>query len=82
MKKTNMPNILSFQRPLLGKEIKEWVSFHTENETEYTPVAVWLKRFDNIADGKTYRIEMHPRRSRHGKEHKFKPNIVRVDEDG
>ena len=45
-------NILSFQQPLLGKEIKEWVSFHTEHETEYTPIAVQLKRFGNIADEK------------------------------
>ena len=81
MGKTNMPNILSFQRPLLGKEIREWVSFHTEHETEYTPIAVQLKRFDNIADEKRYRINMHPRKSWHGMEHKFKPNVVRVEED-
>jgi len=76
-----MPNILSFQRPLLGKGIKEWVSFHTEHETEYTPIAVQLKRFGNIADGKRYRINMHPRKSWHGMEHKFKSNVVRVEED-
>ena len=74
-------NILSFQRPLLGKEIKEWVLFHTDNETEYTPIAVQLKRFGNIVDEKTYRIDMHPRKSWHGKEHKFKPNVVRINEN-
>ncbi len=73
-------NILSFQRPLLGKEIKEWVSFHTANETEYTSIAAHLKRYDNIADDGKYRIDMHPRKSWHGKEHKFKPNIIRSNE--
>ncbi len=74
-----MQNILSFQRPLLGKEIKEWVSFHTANETEYTSIATRLKRYDNLADEGLYRISMHPRKSWHGKEHKYKPNVIRIN---
>ena len=76
-----MKNILSYQQPLLGKEIKEWVSFHTANETEYTSIAAQMKRFNNIADEKLYRIDMYPRKSWHGKEHKYKPNVIRVDKD-
>lgn len=41
-----------------------------------------MKRFGNIADEKKYRINMHPRKSWHGKEHKFKPNVVRADKNG
>jgi len=73
-----IPNILSFQRPLLGKEVKEWVSFHTEHETEYTAIAVQLKRFGNISDEANYRIVMRPRKSWHGKECKYKPVLLSV----
>ena len=77
-----MKNILSYRRPLLGKEIKEWIAYHTTTaRTEYTPIAAQMKRFDNIADERLYRIEMYPRRSWHGKEHKYKPNVIRVDKD-
>jgi hypothetical protein len=74
-----MRNILSFQQPLPGKEIKEWISFHSANETEYTPIANQMKRFGNLSDKVLYRIDMHPRKSWHGKERKYKPNVVRVD---
>lgn len=76
-----MQNILSFQRPLLGKEIKEWVSFHTANETEYTPIATQMMRYDKLSDEETYRIIMHPRRSWHGKEHKYRPIITRLNKE-
>lgn len=74
-----MKNILSFKQPLLGKEIKEWVSFHVANETEYTPIAKDLMRFDNLADEESYRIDMRPRKSWHGKERKYKPIIIRIN---
>ena len=77
-----MQNILSFKQLLLGKEVKEWVAFHTANYTEYTPIAIQLKRFDNIADEGLYRIIMRPRKSWHGKERKYKPIIVREYIDG
>ncbi len=78
-----MQNILSFKRALLGKEIKEWVSFHTENDTEYTPIATHLKRYDNIADDRLYHIDMHPRDSDlwYSKERKYKPIVVRLDKE-
>ena len=55
-----MKNILSYQQALLGKEIKEWISYHTATETEYTPIAAQMKRFDNIAEERLYRIDMYP----------------------
>ena len=78
-----MKNILSYQQLLLGKEIKEWVSFHTANETEYTSIAARLKRYDNIADDGLYRIDMHPRGSDlwYSKERKYKPIVVRLDKE-
>ena len=76
-----MQNILSFQRPLRGKEIKEWVSFHIANETEYSRIAAQLKRFDNITDEGTYRIIMHPRKSWHGTEHKYRPIVIRQNKE-
>ena len=74
-----MKNILSFKQPLSGKEIKEWVSFHTANQTEYTQIAKYLIRFDNIADEELYRIDMRPRKSWHGKERKYYPIIIRLN---
>ena len=74
-----MKNILSYQQPLPGKEIKDWIAFHTANETEYTPIAIQMRRYDNICDEEAYRIIMHPRKSWHGKEHKYKPIITRLN---
>ena len=81
MAEKRIGNILSFQRPLRGKEIREWISFHTEHTTEYTPIAVQLKRFNNISDEGEYRIDMHPRKSWHGKEHKTKPIVERINKE-
>ena len=75
-----MRNILSFQQPLSGKEIKAWIAFHMANETEYTPIAKQLQRFNNISNEEKYRINTRPGKSWHGKEHKYKPNVVRVND--
>ena len=81
-----MRNILSYKQPLQGKIIKEWISFHNANETEYTPIASQMKRFGNISDDNLYCIDMRPRmtgylrpnRSWRVKKRKIRPAVVRA----
>ena len=70
-------NILSFQQPLLGKEIKDWIVFHTANETEYSAIAAQMQRFSNIADEEKYQVVMHPRKTVFGERFR-KPIVVRI----
>ena len=53
-----MKNILSYARgtKIKGKEIKEWVRFHIENQTEYTDIANNMIRYLNISDDAEYQI--------------------------
>ena len=51
-----MRNILSFNSPLRGKEIKDWIRYHTENQTEYSRIAKKMHRFSNISDNDMYDV--------------------------
>lgn len=53
-----MKNILSYAKgtKIKGKEIKEWIKFHTENQTEYTKEARKMIDYLNISDDADYRI--------------------------
>ena len=74
-----MKNILSYQQPLPGKEIKDWIAFHTANETEYTAIAAQMQRFGNIADEEKYQVVLHPRKTVFGERFR-KPIVVRIKE--
>lgn len=53
-----MKNILSYASgtKIKGKEIKEWIIFHTENQTEYTKEAKKMVDYLNIFDDAEYKI--------------------------
>ena len=53
-----MKNILSYASgtKIKGKEIKEWIKFHTENQTEYTKEAKKMVGYLNISDNEEYYI--------------------------
>ena len=72
-----MKNILSYQQPLSGKEIKDWIAFHTANETEYSAIAAQMQRFGNIADEATYQVIMHPEKTIHGERFR-NPIVVKI----
>ncbi len=72
-----MQNILSYKQPLTGREIKDWIAFHTANKTEYTPIAAQMQRFSNISDQAKYRIVLHPGKPIHGERFR-KPIVVKI----
>ena len=51
-----MKNILSYipGTKFTGKEIKEWIKFHIENQTEYTKEAKKMVEYLNISDDAEY----------------------------
>lgn len=53
-----MRNILSYApcTRFAGKEIKEWIKFHIENQTEYTKEAQRMTDYLNISDEVEYTI--------------------------
>lgn len=53
-----MKNILSYASGtrFKGKEIKEWIKYHTENQTEYTKEAKKMIDYLNISDDGEYGI--------------------------
>lgn len=53
-----MRNILGYgpYTRFKGKEIKEWIKFHTENQTEYTNEARQMIDYLNISDDVEYKI--------------------------
>ena len=53
-----MKNILSYipGTKFHGKEIKEWIKFHIENQTEYTKEARKMTNYLNISDDAEYVI--------------------------
>lgn len=52
-----MKNILSYtNKSIKGKEIKEWIRFHIENQTEYTKEAQQMIDYLNISDDAEYKI--------------------------
>ncbi|MNB84572.1 hypothetical protein D3C81_804340 [compost metagenome] len=57
-----MKNILSFKEgtPILGKEVKEWILFNTNNKTSHSKVARGFLKYLNISDSKFYKVNLHP----------------------
>lgn len=53
-----MKNILSYSpyTRFKGKEIKEWIKFHIENQTEYTEEAKKMIDYLNISDSVEYYV--------------------------
>ena len=53
-----MRNILSYSSytRFKGKEIKEWIKFHTENQTKYTKEAQHMIDYFNILDDVEYYV--------------------------
>ena len=54
-----MRNILSLKpgTPILGKEIRNWFNYHSENETSHSKIARGMKkRFENLRDERYYKI--------------------------
>ena len=76
-----MKNILSYTSPLSGKEIKEWIKFHSENKTEYTSIADRMIRYKNLIDDKKYLIIHNPNGTGCGEKKKNSPNIVNLKGD-
>ena len=73
-----MKNILSFvNRPLLGKEIKEWIYFHTEYDTEYSKIARRMLRYLNLNEQSEYILEITPKGTGCGEKRHGYPNVVK-----
>ena len=53
-----MKNILSYTTgtSIKGREIKAWIRYHIENNTEYTYIANKMVKYLNIADDVGYMI--------------------------
>lgn len=51
-----MRNVLSCVTSVSGKEIKEWISYHSERQTSHTKEATRLKRYLNVKDTGMYRV--------------------------
>ena len=53
-----MRNILSFKpgTKIKGKEIKDWIRYHTENQTSHSSEAKKMTKYLNIDDDKYYKI--------------------------
>jgi hypothetical protein len=77
----NMINILSYQQPIKGKIIKEWIAFHTTNKTEYSRIAAKMLRYMNVKDDRLYRINLRPSTSACGEYKRYNPDIVLCDND-
>lgn len=53
-----MKNILSYKpgTKFKGKQIKDWIKYHTENQTSHSLVARNMVKYLNIKDDKDYTI--------------------------
>ena len=52
-----MRNILSlYNQSIDGKEINEWIKYHTDNHTEYTRIAKYFKKHYVIKNYGSYTI--------------------------
>jgi len=73
-------NILSFNgKNILGKEIKEWIKFHIENQTEYSKMAKTMERYlETIIDERNYKIDLAPKGTGCGERKRYHPNIILV----
>ena len=52
-----MKNVLSFyKRAVSGKDINEWIEYHTNNQTGHSRIARYFKRHYHIVDSRQYVI--------------------------
>jgi len=53
-----LKNILSYEssKKIKGKDIKEWIIYHTTNKTNYTKIAGQMKKYMNIDNEQYYTI--------------------------
>ena len=73
-----MKNILSYNMPLKGAEIKHWIKYHTENQTEYSFMANRMLRFLNISDDLEYKVVLSPKGTGCGESKRYHPIVVKV----
>ena len=73
-----MKNILSYNMPLKGAEIKHWIKYHTENQTEYSFMANRMLRFLNISDDLEYKVVPSPKGMGCGEIKRYHPIVVKV----
>lgn len=76
-----MKNILSYNNGnFCGKEIREWICYHTDNQTEYTRIAKSMIRYvDTLVDDRIYRIDLSPSGTCCGEKKRHKPNVVLIE---
>ena len=75
-----MENILSYiNKPTSGKIIKQWILFHTVNQTEYTKIAKTMARYMNLNDDCPYVIELRPTGTGCGERKRCEPNIRKFE---
>ena len=76
-----MENILSYMnKPISGEIIKQWILFHTVNQTEYTKIAKTMARYMNLNDDCPYVIELRPSGTGCGERKGYKPNIRKFEQ--
>lgn len=45
---------MMIQGQVSGKQLKKWIQFHVDNDTEHTVAALKLRRYLNVGDKKKY----------------------------
>ena len=73
-----MKNILSYTTPLKGVEIKNWIKYHSVNQTEYSFMANRMLRFLNISDDLEYKVVLSPKRMGCAEIKRYHPIVVKV----
>ena len=74
-----MKNILSYipNTPFNGKEIKDWITYHINNKTEYFRIARKMgKRYSNLIDNKLYIISPKPPGTGGKERKKYTPSVI------
>jgi len=70
-------NILSYQQPLLGSLIKDWILFHIENGTEYSTIARRMKKYMSISDEQYYNVCLRPKSTASGEATRYHPIVIK-----
>ena len=77
-----MPNILSYvDKPVSGKEIKQWIVEHTTRDTEYSKIARTMQRYMNLNDSCMYCVVTSPPGTGVGEQKIGRPNVVKMEHD-
>lgn len=76
-----MKNILSYvNRPVYGREIREWVQYHVLNETEYSRIARRMTCYLNCLDDRLYVVETTAEGTGCGERRRGFPVVRRFEE--